>query len=71
MTIAEQIQVARAQELLTVEQCALLTQMHPYSIYRLISKGKLAVVRVGRSVRIPRAFLRSIKAQPNTDDAPA
>lgn len=68
MTIAQQIEFAKAQELLTVEQFALLTQYHPVSIYRLISKGSLAVVRIGRSIRIPRSAARVVRDKhPNAD----
>jgi excisionase family DNA binding protein len=64
MTIAEQIQHARAQRLLTVEQFALLTQYHPQSIYRLIYKGAITIVRVGpRGIRIPQSEARIIRAQ--------
>lgn len=68
MTIAERIRQAQAQELLTVEQFALLTQYHPQSIYRLIARGTIAVVRIGRTIRIPRTAARVIRAQhPNAD----
>lgn len=58
MTIREQIDVAKQQELLTVEQFALLTQLHEKTIYKMLGAGTLAVVRIGRAVRIPRAALR-------------
>lgn len=62
MTIKEQIAAAQRQELLTVEQFALLTQYAPKSIYRLIARGKLAVVRIGpRTIRIPRSAARPIR----------
>ena len=63
MTIREQIEQARQQEFLTVEQAALLTQYHPYSLYRLIAQGRIAVLRIGRSVRIPRSAIRPLRAQ--------
>lgn len=64
MTIREQIEAAKQQELLTVEQFALLTQFHQQSIYRLIAKGDLPIVRIGRAVRIPRAAIRVLRLQP-------
>ena len=69
MTIREQIDHAKAHELLTVEQFALLTQYAPKSIYRLIAQGRLAVVRIGRrTIRIPRSSARVIRDQhPNAD----
>lgn len=66
MTIAERIQEAKVQDLLTVDQCALLTQMHPKSIYRLIERNAIVYVRIGRSVRIPRVALRGIRPVPTT-----
>lgn len=64
MTIREQIDAAKAQELLTVEQFALLTQYHPQSIYRLIAKHALDIVRIGpRTIRIPRSAAATVRAQ--------
>lgn len=57
VTIRERIQDARQQELLTVEQLALLTQYHPKSIYRKVERGEIGgVVRYGRGIR----FIRSV-----------
>ena len=69
MTIREQVAHALKQELLTVEQFALLTQYHPQSIYRLIYKGAIEFVRIGpRTIRIPRAAAKAIRAQhPHAD----
>jgi len=64
MTIKEQIDVAKQQELLTVEQFALLTQLHEKTIYRMLKDGTLAVVRIGRAVRIPRAAIRVARPIP-------
>lgn len=62
MTIRERIEAAKAKELLTVEQFALLTQYHPQSIYRMIAKGVIPVVRVGKwTIRIPRSIARAIR----------
>ena len=64
MTIREQIDLAKQQELLTVEQFALLTQLHEKTIYRMLKDGTLAVVRIGRAVRIPRAAIRIARPVP-------
>lgn len=61
MTITEQIKAAKAKPLLTVEEFALLVQLHPKSIYRRISLGKLAVVRIGRSIRVPISAARPVR----------
>ena len=63
MTITERIEEAKAQENCTVEQFALLTQYHPKSLYRMIKKGLIPVIRLGpRTIRIPRAFAKAIRA---------
>ena len=55
MTIREQIELAKAQDLLTVEQLALLTQYNPQTIYRKAAKGEIpGVVRFGRGIRFVR-----------------
>ena len=64
MTITERIRIAREQEFLTVEQFALLTQYHPQSIYRMIKRGSIPVLRLGRiAIRIPRSAARTVRAQ--------
>ena len=70
-TIAQRQKEALQQELLTVEQFSLLTQYHIQSIYRLIAKGKVAVVRIGGySIRIPRSEARAVRARhPNADQS--
>ncbi len=56
-TIREQITTARAQELLTVNQLALLTQYNPQTIYRKAMRGEIpGLVRYGRGIR----FIRSL-----------
>ncbi len=53
MTIKEQIERARTEDYLTVSQFALLTQVNPQTIYRLIASHRLSgVVRFGRALRI-------------------
>lgn len=37
--------------LLTVEEVAKILRLHPKTIYRLVEKGKLACIRVGRNIR--------------------
>ena len=37
--------------LLTVEELAKILRLHPKTIYRLVEKGKLPCIRVGRNVR--------------------
>lgn len=57
MTIREQIENARAQELVTAEQLALLTQYNPQTIYRKAARGKIpGVVRDGRAIRFVRVL---------------
>lgn len=69
MTIKEQIAAAKKQELLTVEEFALLTQYATKSIYRLIAKGSIPFVRIGtRTIRIPRSAARATRDQhPHAD----
>ena len=55
-TIREQILDAKQQELLTVEQVALLSQYDPQTIYRKAKRGEVpGLVRFGKGIR----FLRS------------
>lgn len=57
MTVREQIEHAMAQELLTVDQLALLIQYNPQTIYRLAKDNRIpGVVRLGRSIRFVRAL---------------
>ncbi len=39
------------QKFLTVKELAAIVRLHPKTIYRLIEQGKLACIRIGRSVR--------------------
>lgn len=56
-TIRERIQLARAQELLTVEQAALLSQYNPQTIYRKAQRGQVpGMVRFGRGIRFQRSI---------------
>lgn len=52
MTITEQIANAKVQELLTVEQFALLAQFAPKTVYKKVERGEIpGVVRFGRVIR--------------------
>ena len=47
-------------ELLTVDQAAELTKVHPSTIYRMIRSGELRRVRFGRLVRVDRVDLEEL-----------
>lgn len=70
-TILERQREALAEHLLTVEQVSLLTQYHVQSIYRMIRKGRLRVVRLGGwHLRIPKSELRAVRERhPNADQS--
>jgi excisionase family DNA binding protein len=44
-------------ELLSIQEVAQITQLHEITIRRYIRAGKLAAVRIGRRIRVPRAAL--------------
>lgn len=55
-TIHDQLIAARKQEMLTVNQFALLTQYNPQTVYRKIAKAEIpGVVRFGGGIRIERS----------------
>lgn len=55
MTIRERIEEAKAAEMLTVNQLALLLQYDPQTIYRKAKKGEIpGLVRYGRAIRFVR-----------------
>ena len=57
-TIREQIVDAKQQELLTVEQVALLSQYNPQTVYRKAHRGEIpGLVRFGRGIRFARAAI--------------
>lgn len=73
MTIRERIDEARVQELLTVEQMALLTQLKEQTIYRKAKKGDIpGVVRLGRTLRFHRVvalrWAAKVTIPPPTDE---
>jgi excisionase family DNA binding protein len=70
-TIAQRQREALSKELLTVEEVSLVTQFHVQSIYRMIRKGRLKVVRLGGwSVRVPRSELKAVReSHPNADQS--
>ena len=52
MTIREQIDLAKQQEFLTVEQVALIAQYDPQTVYRKAKRGEIpGLKRFGRSLR--------------------
>lgn len=54
-TIRERIAEAKQQELLTVEQVALLAQYTPVTVYRKVKDGTIpGVIRFGRTIRFHR-----------------
>jgi predicted DNA-binding transcriptional regulator AlpA len=54
-TIRERIELAKQQELLTVEQVALLSQYDPQTIYRKVWAHQIpGVLRLGRGIRFRR-----------------
>ena len=54
-SIRERIELAKQQELLTVEQVALLSQYDPQTIYRKVWAEQIpGVVRFGRGIRFHR-----------------
>lgn len=56
MTIQQQLDKAKSEELLTVEQFALLAQYDPKTVYRKVARKEIpGVVRYGRSIRFRRA----------------
>jgi len=58
VTIKEQIAEAKAHELLTVEQTALLLQYSPKYLYRKAAKGEVpGMVRFGVGIRFSRAAI--------------
>ena len=55
-TIRERLNAAKEQELLTVEQVALLSQYNPQTVYRKAQKGEIpGMVRYGRGIRFRRS----------------
>lgn len=46
---------------LTVDQVAALLQLHPMTVRRQIAAGRLAAVRIGRRVRVPKEAVELIR----------
>lgn len=60
---------AAAAELLTVNQVATAMQVSKMTVYRLIHAGTLRAVRVGQSLRLPRASVEAfLHAEPSQPD---
>lgn len=58
MTIREQIDYAKQQEFLTVEQVALIAQYDPQTVYRKAQRGEIpGLKRFGRSLRFKSAVV--------------
>ncbi|MDQ1300698.1 MAG: 17 protein [Chloroflexota bacterium] len=47
-------------DLLSIQEVAQMTQLHEVTIRRYIRAGKLAAVRIGRRIRVPRAALEQL-----------
>ena len=68
-TIREQIDAAKASELITVNQLALLSNYDPQTIYRKAKKGEIpGLVRFGKGIRFVRVIVlgwsrRSLEAR--------
>jgi excisionase family DNA binding protein len=45
---------------ITVNECAELLSLHPMSVRKIIARGKIPAVRIGRTVRVD---LRALEAQ--------
>ncbi|MGI8815186.1 MAG: helix-turn-helix domain-containing protein [Pseudonocardia sp.] len=52
--------IAESMDLLTVSEVAAMLRLSKMTIYRLMDKGKLPALRVGRSFRIPRDSVRAL-----------
>ena len=71
-TIREQLDYARQQELLTVEQVALLAQLDPQTIYRKVWAQKIpGLVRLGRTIRFQRVLILPWAAEQQRNRASA
>jgi excisionase family DNA binding protein len=62
---------ARPGELCTVEEAAERLRLHPKTVLRFISDGRLEAKRVGRAYRIRRTDLEALAGLPPTAAAPA
>jgi excisionase family DNA binding protein len=61
-----------AAELLTVNQVATAMQVSKMTVYRLIHAGTLGAVRVGQSLRLPRASVEAfLRAEPDQPGRPS
>ena len=49
----EEIDILTGKKLLTVREAAYLLGIHRVTVHRLIAKGKLQTLKIGRSTRIP------------------
>jgi excisionase family DNA binding protein len=61
-----------AADLLTVNQVATAMQVSKMTVYRLIHAGTLGAVRVGQSLRLPRASVEAfLRAEPDQPGRPS
>lgn len=54
----------------TVQEAADRLKVHPQTLYRYVSSGRLLAHRIGRSVRIPESGLEMFLAAPQTPVPP-
>ena len=52
--------VMMARRWISVNECAELLSLHPISVRKIIARGKIPAVRIGRTVRVD---LRALEAQ--------
>jgi len=61
-------------ELLTVREAAQMLRVNPITIRRYIASGRLAAVRVGKGIRVPREsldqFVKPVKRKAGKQPAP-
>ena len=62
--------MAELRDVMTPKQVAEYLQMHPMTIYRYISEGKLAAAKVGGRYRIKRQAVEELLAETNVGGEP-
>ena len=45
--------MASAPQVYSVKEYAKLANIHPLTVYKLVTKGDIEAIRIGRSIRIP------------------
>ena len=61
--------MAEAREVMTPKQVAAYLQLHPMTIYRYISTGKLPAAKIGGRYRIKREIVENLLAKTNVPTA--